>query len=129
MGNRVLKQFVTFQKSINMKTLIFAFAFISSASFAQNVSEQKKDTKTPQIVEAACGQCQWDLQGKGCDLAVRIDGKSYFVDGTAIDKHGDAHSKDGLCNAIRKAEVTGKVVNGRFKAKSFKLLSAAEEKK
>ena len=28
---------------------------------------------------------------KGCDLAVRIDGKSYFVEGTKIDEHGDAH--------------------------------------
>ena len=33
---------------------------------------------------------------KGCDLAIRIDGKSYFVEGTKIDDHGDAHANDGF---------------------------------
>ena len=61
------------------------------------------------------------------DLAVRIDGKSYFVDGTDIDSHGDAHAKDGFCNAIRKAEVQGEIVNDRFKVTYFKLLK--QEKK
>ncbi|MCA8831099.1 DUF6370 family protein [Hymenobacter pini] len=75
-----------------------------------------------QIVEASCGQCRLGLPGKGCDLAVRIDGKAYFVDGTNIDSHGDAHAKDGFCQAIRKAEVQGTVVNNRFVATSFRLL-------
>jgi hypothetical protein len=30
------------------------------------------------------------MEGHGCELAVRIDGKSYFVDGSSIDSHGDA---------------------------------------
>jgi hypothetical protein len=30
---------------------------------------------------------------KDCELAVRIDGKPYFVDGT-FDSHGDAHAND-----------------------------------
>ena len=34
-----------------------------------------------QVVEAACGQCQFRMTEKsGCDLAVKIDGESYFVD-------------------------------------------------
>lgn len=78
-------------------------------------------TKKIQIVEASCGECQFHLAGKGCDLAVRIDGKSYFVDGTSIDEHGDAHAKDGFCEAIRNAEVQGEVINNRFKATYFKL--------
>ena len=44
------------------------------------------------IAEAACGQCQLGLAGDSCDLAVRIAGKAYFVDGTGIDDHGDAHT-------------------------------------
>jgi hypothetical protein len=36
------------------------------------------------------------MEGHGCELAVRIDGKSYFVDGSSIDSHGDAHAKDGF---------------------------------
>jgi hypothetical protein len=74
------------------------------------------------IVEAGCGQCQLDLPGDGCDLAVRIDGAAYFVDGTGIDDHGDAHAADGLCNAVRPARVTGRIVDDRFVASSFELL-------
>ena len=74
------------------------------------------------VTEASCGQCQLGLEGKGCDLAVRIDGKAYYVDGSDLDSHGDAHGKDGLCNCIRKAEVTGELKDGRFIASSFKLL-------
>jgi len=73
-------------------------------------------------VETACGECQFKLDGKSCDLAVRIDGRSYFVDGTDIDSHGDAHAKNGFCNAVRKAEVQGEIVNNRFKVTYFKLL-------
>ena|ERR1051325_8676178 len=79
-------------------------------------------TKAIQVVEASCGECQFGLTGRGCDLAVRINGKAYFVDGTSIDEHGDAHAEDGFCEAIRKAEVQGAVVNHRFKATYFKLV-------
>jgi polyhydroxybutyrate depolymerase len=92
----------------------------------QNVAMAKPDkTKKVQIVEAACGECQLGLTGKSCDLAVRIDGKAYFVDGTDIDSHGDAHAKDGFCNSIRKAEVQGEIANGRFKATYFKLIETS----
>ncbi|MDN3674754.1 DUF6370 family protein [Flavobacterium branchiarum] len=94
------------------------FLFLSIAINAQD----KKTTEKPQIVEAACGECQFGMEGKGCDLAVRIDGKSYFVDGTKIDEHGDAHAKDGFCNAIRKASVTGKIENNRYKVTTFTLV-------
>lgn len=85
-------------------------------------AQDKKEQPKAQIVEASCGQCQFKMEGHACDLAVRIDGKSYFVDGTSIDSHGDAHAKDGFCASIRKAEVTGKIEDDRFKATSFKLL-------
>ena len=77
--------------------------------------------KRIQLVDAACGQCRLGLPGKSCDLAVRINGKAYFVDGTSIDDHGDAHASDGFCEAVRKAEVQGEIVNDRFKATYFKL--------
>ena len=89
--------------------------------FLSNAQDKKEPIKS-QIVEVSCGECQFGLEGKGCDLAVRIDGKSYFVDGTKIDDHGDAHAKDGFCEAIRKAEVTGKIVTNRFQVTSFTLL-------
>ena len=79
------------------------------------------------IVEVSCGQCQFGMEGKGCNLAIRIDGKSYYyVDGSSIDDHGDAHGDDGLCNCIRKAKVTGEIKDGRFLATSFSVLSSEE---
>lgn len=88
---------------------------------------QPDSTKKLQVIEASCGECQFGLQGKSCDLAVRINGKAYFVDGTSIDEHGDAHAKDGFCEAIRKAEVQGEIVNNRFKATYFKLVPEAKK--
>lgn len=100
------------------KALFIAFLLVGIATQAQD----KKASEKPQIVETACGECQFGMKGKACDLAVRIDGKAYFVDGTTIDEHGDAHAEDGFCNKIRKASVTGEVVNNRFKATSFTLI-------
>lgn len=102
-----------------MKKILY-LAILFSATLAS--AQDKKEEPKPQIIEASCGQCQFGMEGHGCELAVRIDGKSYFVDGSSIDSHGDAHADDGFCAAIRKAEVTGKVVDNRFKATSFKLL-------
>lgn len=77
----------------------------------------------PIVAEVSCGQCQFGLTSqKGCDLAVRIDNKAYFVDGAHIDDFGDAHDKKtGFCEVIRKGEVTGKIVDGRFKASTIVL--------
>ena len=100
------------------KILTFLFVLSSTVILAQN----KKETSKIQIVEASCGQCQFGMKGKSCDLAVRIDGKSYFVEGTNIDAHGDAHAKDGFCASIRKAEVIGEIKNNIFFVTYFKLL-------
>lgn len=87
------------------------------------ISANAQDKTKMQIVEAACGQCQFGMKDKkGCDLAVRIEGKSYFVDGTNLDDHGDAHAEDGFCSAVRKAEVAGEIKDNRFVVSTFKLL-------
>jgi Family of unknown function (DUF6370) len=79
------------------------------------------------MVDAACGQCMFDIkEPKGCDLAIRYKDKVYFVDGTNIDDHGDAHAHDGFCQAVSKAKVTGEFVNRRFVARSFKLVTKVE---
>jgi len=103
-----------------MKKLVFlVLLFVGISMQAQD----KKKIKKPQIVEVSCGECQFGMEGKSCDLAVRIDGKTYFVDGTTIHDHGDAHAKNGFCNAIRKASVTGEIIENRFKATSFTLIA------
>lgn len=102
------------------KIIIVAFFLIGMVSM--NGQEKKTEQKT-QVVEASCGQCQFGMKDKpGCDLAVRIEGKSYFVEGTDINKHGDAHAHDGFCSAIRRAEVVGEVKNNKFVVSQFKLL-------
>jgi Family of unknown function (DUF6370) len=98
------------------------FVFSASSQQKETKQQQPASTKKIQVVEAACGECQLGLEGNSCDLAVRIDGKSYFVDGTNIDSHGDAHAKDGFCKMIRKAEVQGELVANRFKVTYFRLL-------
>lgn len=112
-----------------MKSLsILLIALIATTNVFSQAKPKKTDTPDPtkpiQTVEVSCGECQFKLKGKSCDLAVRIDGKAYFVDGTDIDDHGDAHGKEGFCNAIRKAEVQGTVEKGRFVVTYFKLLPA-----
>ena len=85
--------------------------------------EQEKKANTKQIVEVSCGQCKFAMTEKnGCDLAIRINGKSYFVEGTTIDEHGDAHAADGFCASIRKAEVVGEIKDNKFVVTYFKLL-------
>jgi Family of unknown function (DUF6370) len=104
-------------------SLCSIFFVLTVSGQAGNAAIHTPDsTKKIFIAETACGQCKLNLPGKSCDLAVRINGKAYFVDGTAIDDHGDAHAKDGFCNSIRKAEVQGEIVDNRFKATYFKLL-------
>ncbi len=90
---------------------------------AKTDSPKGNNMSINQVVDAACGQCQFGITGKaGCDLAVRIDGESYFVDGTTIHDHGDAHADDGFCETIRQVEVKGEIIDGRFKAESFTII-------
>lgn len=106
------------------KILLFLLIFYSSIIFSQ----EKKETSKIQIVEASCGQCQFGMEGHGCDLAVRIEGKIYFVKGTSLDSHGDAHAKDGFCARIRKAEVVGELKNNIFFVTYFKLMPIQQPK-
>ena len=116
-----------------MKALLFSL-FISFAilpAFSQSTANPitiPDPNKKILVVEVACGECRLGLPGKSCDLAVRIKGKSYFVDGTTIDEHGDAHAKEGFCNAISKAQVQGEIVGDRFKVTYFKLIQPKSKK-
>ncbi len=110
--------------------------FVTLVIGCQNQTANEQSEQTPVattqvvqtlVVEAACGECQFELEGDGCDLAVRIDGKAYFVDGTELDDHGDAHADDGFCNVVRQARVQGSIENDRFVATSFELLPGDDE--
>ena len=110
-----------------MKKLLFLLMIIVSFSnsYAQETSKKKLVyiPKNPTyLVEATCGNCMYKMKGGGCHLAIKLKGKKYFVDGTGIDDHGDAHDTEGFCNAIKKAKVQGTVVNDRFVATYFELI-------
>lgn len=94
----------------------------SNTSKLEKKSVAVEAVSTKITAEVGCGECLFDLEGVGCDLAVRIDGKAYFVDGVGIDDLGDAHADDGLCNAIRKGSVEGYLKDDRFIAQNITLL-------
>lgn len=110
-----------------MKTL-FSFLLILFAvfpAFSQTAKEKLSvpdTTKKVEVVEVACGKCKFGMKGKECALAIRFHGRSYYVDGVDIDSYGDAHAKNGFCNAISKAAVQGEIVGDRFKVTYFKLI-------
>jgi hypothetical protein len=51
-----------------------------------------------------------------------MNDKYYWVDGTTIDEHGDAHGDDGFCNVVKKAKVQGTIEKDRFKATYFEVV-------
>ena len=116
-----------------MKRLMFMlfFCFALLPAFCQGWQQkttQPDPNKKTQIVEVSCGKCNFNMGGESCALAVRINGKNYFVDGPSINDFGDAHAKEGLCKAVRKAAVQGEIVDNRFKATYFKLIEDKKKK-
>ena len=98
---------------------------LSVGVFSQETKKQKMvlDSSKPLLtLEASCGTCMFKMKGDGCKLAIRFEGKDYFVEGTGIDDHGDAHDQEGFCNAIKKAKVQGTVVGDRFLVSYFELI-------
>lgn len=116
-------------KSILISLCLSMAVSTTIAQTKRSIVSKKDSNKKIEVVETACGECQLGLKGKSCDLAVRINGRSYFVDGTNINDHGDAHETDGFCNAVRKAEIQGTIVNNRYKVTYFKLLPTVAVKK
>jgi len=124
------------RKNIMRVTVLLAFVAFTigcdTAPAKQESSEKKAEGITTEqlaegvVVEAACGECMFGLEGSSCDLAVRFNGKAYFVDGSTIDDHGDAHAEDGFCSAVRQAKVKGHLENDRFMVASFELIAEEE---
>ena len=111
-----------------MKKLLLGLLalIVFNTSNAQDTTTNKKlvfnPKRTTYEVEATCGTCLYKMEGKGCHLAIKLNGKNYFVDGTNIDDHGDAHDAEGFCNAIKKAKLQGTIVKDRFKVTYFELI-------
>ncbi|MCO5273366.1 MAG: DUF6370 family protein [Flavobacteriales bacterium] len=116
-----------------MKKFNFAMAvaMLPLSGFGQVAGSlaQTPDANKPLLnVEATCGECNFHMEGDGCDLAVRLPQGAYYVDGVGISEYGHPHNEHGFCVAMRRAEVQGEVVDGRFKASYFKLLPPEAKK-
>ena len=112
-----------------MKELLFitgaCFSLLLTGCGPNPVTTEVVKLDQPTVVEAACGHCQLGLKGdKGCEIAIRYEGTSYFVDGFKLTDLGDPHADGGLCSKVHKAKVTGQIANGRFAASTFELLPA-----
>jgi hypothetical protein len=108
-----------------MKRLILILGIVF---FCNNTYAQEKE-KTYKVL-ASCGQCQLGMNSQtGCDLAIQMAGKKYWVDGTGISDHGDQHAPDGFCMAVRKAEVTGTIKGDRIKVSSLVLIPEKKKRK
>lgn len=121
---------LTLQIKIMKSVLIILCSnFFISIVWGQTTKSSSPDpNKKIQVADITCGKCKLGLPGKTCELAIRIDDKAYYVDGANIDSFGDAHADDGFCNAIRKAEVQGEIVDNRFKLTYVKLLPEKKNK-
>ena len=95
---------------------------IDFSTVAQQFSPHNPGMRVNLIVDASCASCQFNKADDECLLAVEINAEMYYVDGTSIDDHGDAHGIDGFCNVIRKAHVEGVVDGNKFLLEKFSLL-------
>ena len=94
---------------------------LNTFSWGQNISSLESKSDSLYQGEVSCGTCMFKMKGNGCQLAVKINEKFYFVEGAGIDDYGDAHAENGFCNAIRKAKIKGEVVNNNFRVKEILL--------
>lgn len=83
-----------------LMALVWAVRQPSKKTPSSNVPTKPPFRIEDEVVEASCGECHFGMPGDGCNLAIPLEGKVYFVDGTEIDNHGDAHAESGFCNHI-----------------------------
>ena len=83
------------------------------------ITKVNRDGIVDGLVLASCGMCNFGKKDRTFSLSIQINKKAYNVKGTHIDDHGDSHAKDGFCNAVRVAKVSGKVEKDDFIAETF----------
>jgi len=124
-------------------SLLLIIIFISSPIFAscgscqiQNKAPISKKssafiTTVPEsgniegFVISSCGMCNFGYKKiRGCSLTIKIGDTVYPVEGTKIHDHGNPHSEEGFCSAIRVAYVSGKVEKNKFYSNSFTLIES-----
>ncbi len=90
------------------------------------VTAVPEDGNIEGIVITSCGTCKLGVKGGGCSLSVKIGETVYQVEGTGIHDHGNAHSSEGFCSAVRVAWAKGQVKKNVFHTESFVLVGSSE---
>ena len=112
----------------SLTTVIIFIAGGTVSMGSTDANDDQYSMRIDLIVDTACGMCQFGMDDeKGCVLAVEINSEYYYVEGTDIDDHGDAHAKDGFCNLIRKARVKGVIKGEKFFLENFKLFELNDQ--
>ena len=112
----------------------FVFASCGSCQVQAKPTLKKSNSLVSTIPEsgniegfaiASCGMCNFAYKGsKGCSLTIKIGDTVYPVEGNSIHDHGNPHSEEGMCSAIRVAYVSGKVKGNKFYSESFTLIES-----
>ena len=129
------KKYILSSFLIVVITAGYTFASCGSCQTQNKSIESKKSsslvTVIPEsgdiegLVITSCGMCNFGYkESKGCSLTIKIGDTVYPVEGTSLHKHGDPHSKEGMCSAIRVAYVSGKVKNNKFYSIFFTLIES-----
>ena len=120
--------------SISLITIIFIsssiFASCGSCQVPNETIISKKSNSLVTVIPdsgniegfvvTSCGMCNFGYkENRGCSLTIKIGDTVYPVEGTKINDHGDPHSGEGFCSAIRVAYVSGKIKKSTFYSDSF----------
>ena len=124
---------------LSFMLLIFASSFVfAHCGFCQVQNKtpiQKKPSsfitsipnsgKLEGFVITSCGICNFGYKkNKGCSLTIKIGDTVYPVEGTSIHDHGDAHSEEGFCSAVRVAYVSGEIKKNKFYSEFFSIIES-----
>ena len=129
------KKYILLSLLISIFVSNFVFASCGSCQVqAKPVISEKSNSLVTTIPEsgeiegfaiASCGMCNFAYKGsKGCSLTIKIGDTVYPVEGNSIHDHGNPHSEEGMCSAIRVAYVSGKVKGNKFYSESFTLIES-----
>ena len=125
--------------ALSLTTLIFVvnplFAGCGSCQIQDKAPAEKassafittipKSGKIEGFVISSCGMCNFGYKkNKGCSLTIKIGDTVFPVEGEHIRNHGDPHSVEGFCNAVRLAYVSGTIKKDKFHSDSFTLIES-----
>ena len=107
--------------------LVASMLFVACGNSSEEGPVSDPQELVARTVEAGCAMCIYEMEGvEKCTLAVKVDGQPYYVTGSTIFDHGDAHAADGICMTAREAVVDGKIEDGKVVATRLEFKPTAD---